>query len=71
MQVLRETEFDDKAKELIVRICCAISEINEIEGAKSIEDQIEIVSLCSRLEIDPGVCGLYTGGTPEDLLKDT
>jgi tellurite resistance protein TerB len=71
VQISRDADLDDKAKELIVRICYAISEINEVEGAKSLEDQIEIVSLCSRLEIDPGVCGLYTDSAPDDILKET
>ncbi len=41
---------------LMVRICCAVSEAN---GEKSLVDQIEITSLCSRLGLDPGECGIY------------
>ena len=42
---------------LMLRICCAVSEGN---GEKSLVDQIEIVTLCSRLGIDPRDCDLYT-----------
>jgi tellurite resistance protein TerB len=45
---------DDGA--LMVRICCAVSEAN---GEKSLVDQIEITSLCSRLGLDPDKCGIY------------
>ena len=71
VQILRDADLDDKAKQLIIRICCAISESNEVDGKKILEDQIEIVSLCSRLAVEPGACGLYTDGAPEDLLKAT
>jgi len=40
----------------MVRICCAVSEAN---GDKSLPDQIEITSICSRLGLDPGNCGIY------------
>ena len=57
---------DGETKALLVRICCAVS---EAKGAKSLVDQIEIVSLCSRLGIKPAACGLYTDGSPKDLIK--
>ena len=45
-----------QVRELLIRICLAISEANE---EKSLADQIEIVTLCNRLGIDPENCGLY------------
>jgi len=51
---------------LMLRICCAVS---EADGEKTLADQIEIVSLCSRLGIDPADCGLYIDGNAEDLVK--
>jgi len=50
---------------LMLRICCAVS---EADGEKTLADQIEIVSLCSRLGIDPVDCGLYVNGDPKDLV---
>jgi tellurite resistance protein TerB len=69
VQILRDAEIYEKSKQLIVRICCAISEINEIDGSKALEVQIEIVSLCALLGVDPAGCGLYTDGESVDILK--
>lgn len=44
---------------LMLRICCAVS---EADGKKKVADQIEIVTLCTRLGIDPSDCGLYVDG---------
>jgi tellurite resistance protein len=41
---------------LILRVCIGIL---EVEGDDTMVEQIEIVSLCSRLGIDPKDCGLY------------
>ncbi len=41
---------------LLIRICLAVAEAN---GKTSLVDQIEIVTLCSILELDPGHFGLY------------
>ncbi len=58
---------------LLLRICLAVS---EADGAVSLADQIEIVSICSRFGINPGDCGLYIDIPVEDFLagridKDT
>jgi tellurite resistance protein len=45
-----------ETRELLIRICLAISEANE---ERSLADQIEIVTLCNRLGIKPEKCGLY------------
>jgi tellurite resistance protein len=50
---------------LIVRICLAVA---ESKGEKTLVDQIEIVMLCSMLGVEPIEAGLYTDGSPEDLL---
>jgi len=60
LATLLETAIDEEMKTLIIRICCAISEIEHGQGDDVIAaDHIEIVSLCSRLGVDPKTCGLY------------
>lgn len=53
---------DPEARRMLIRICLAVSEAN---GEKKLVDQIEIVTLCSRLDIDPESVGLYT---PDSLV---
>ena len=50
---------------LLIRLCCAVS---EADGAKGLPDQIEIVSLCSLLGVEPDACGLYTDDEPAKAL---
>ena len=50
---------------LMLRICCAVS---EADGEKTLADQIEIVSLCSRLGIAPVDCGLYVDNDTQRLV---
>lgn len=61
LAALADAASDDETKTLIIRICCAISEIGHGPGDEEeiAADQIEIVSLCSRLGIDPRTCDLY------------
>ncbi|NQU56852.1 MAG: tellurite resistance TerB family protein [Rhodospirillales bacterium] len=60
LAALADAAKDEETKTLIIRICCAISEVKHEQGDEAIAaDQIEIVSLCSRLGIDPKTCGLY------------
>jgi tellurite resistance protein len=61
LAALAEGAVDDESKSLIIRICCAVIEINRGQGNDDsiAADQIEIVSLCSRLGIDPQSCDLY------------
>ena len=49
---------------LLIRICLAVAEAN---GSTSLIDQIEIVSLCSHLEIEPAQFGLYQTESVIDL----
>lgn len=55
-QAIGLLDMDDETKALMLRICLAIS---AAKGEMPMSDQIEIVSLCSRLGIDPSDCGLY------------
>ena len=54
---------DEDTKRMILRICMAISEVG---GQISRVEQIEIVSLCSHLELDPKGCGLYVDELPPE-----
>jgi len=53
---------DPETADLLIRICLAVAESN---GETSLADQIEIVTLCSLLEVDPAHFGLYK----DHLLK--
>ena len=55
---------DEESKRLMIRVCLAISEAS---GEIGLVEQIEIVSLCSLLGVDPGTCGLYTDVSPRDI----
>ncbi len=57
---------DSDTAGLIVRICLAVA---ESKGEKTLVDQIEIVMLCTLLGVEPIEAGLYTDGSPEDLLN--
>ncbi len=61
LSALADAAVDEETKTLIIRICCAISEVKHPDGDDSTmsADQIEIVTLCSRLGVDPKICGLY------------
>lgn len=48
---------DPEKAELLIRICLAIS---EVDGDIDLAEQIEIVTLCSILGVDPNHHGLYT-----------
>lgn len=65
-QALEAVAIDEETKKLILRICIAVSEAN---GKKMLEDQIEIVSLCSQLGIDPRDCGLYVDKSKDEFLS--
>jgi len=48
------------ARELLIRVCLAVSEMNAgPDGNKALVDQIEIVTLCNRLDVSARNCGLY------------
>ena len=58
---------DPETAALILRICLAIS---EADGAVDMDDQIEIVTLCSRLGLEPKDCGLYIDKPVDEFLAD-
>jgi len=60
VQALRTAAKENpESTTLLIRICLAI---HEADGAVSLAEQIEIVTLCSLLEIDPATVGLYHDG---------
>ena len=65
LKALEAVAGDSETAALMIRICLAVSEAN---GEKSLVDQIEIVTLCSLLGVEPKDCGLYTDGSPQDIL---
>jgi tellurite resistance protein len=64
-EVRRLTEGDPEKAELIIRICLAVS---EADGAVSLAEQIEIVTLCSLLGVDPARFGLYAAADGDSVL---
>ncbi len=60
MDALLEGAPEAPTRELLIRICLAVSEADSgPNGKKALTDQIEIVTLCNRLGVDPKNCGLY------------
>ncbi len=55
LAAIKAVAVDKKTAELIVRLCLAIS---LSDGKTSMPEHIEIVSLCSLLEVDPEMLGL-------------
>ncbi|MBT5181640.1 MAG: tellurite resistance TerB family protein, partial [Rhodospirillaceae bacterium] len=65
--ILENMRGNQETAELLIRICLAVT---EADGKSSLVDQIEIVSLCSLLELDPAHFGLYRGQMIDELGKD-
>lgn len=63
--VMHVAESNREKAELLVRICLAVS---EADGAISLEEQIEIVSLCTRLGLNPSDFGLYSSDSAASVL---
>ena len=61
---IRAAADGEETRQLLVRVCIAISEAG---GRMGLVEQIEIVSLCSLLEVEPAACGLYTEPTSSDI----
>lgn len=60
MDALLEGAPDAETRELLIRVCLAVSEADTgPDKKKELADQIEIVTLCNRLGVDPQNCGLY------------
>lgn len=62
--VLESVRGNQETAELLIRICLAVT---EADGKTSLVDQIEIVTLCSLLELDPAHFGLYRGQMVDEL----
>ena len=62
--ILENMRGNQETAELLIRICLAVT---EADGKSSLVDQIEIVSLCSLLELDPAHFGLYRGQMIDEL----
>lgn len=67
LEAVGKVSEDLESGALLLRVCLAVS---EADGAVSLADQIEIVSLCSRYGIDPGDCGLYIDMPAHELLAE-
>ncbi len=67
MEAISKIATDPETGALLVRVCIAVS---EADGDISLADQIEIVSICTRLGIDPADCGLYIDMPIEDFLAN-
>ncbi len=66
LKVVKKVAYEDQEKaELMIRICLAVSEAN---GSISLVEQIEIVSLCSILNLQPQDFGLYTDADATGIL---
>ena len=66
IDAVKAVTSDAETAELLVRICLAVA---EAKGEKNLADQIEIVTLCSILEVEPRFAGLYTSPEGENLLQ--
>lgn len=57
---------DPETAALLIRICLAVT---EADGKASLADQIEIVTLCSYLELDPAEFSLYRSDLVDQLAR--
>lgn len=63
--ILTEVAKNPEDARLLIRVCCAVS---EADGEMALSDQIEIVSLCSLMGVQPDACGLYIDDEPAKAL---
>ena len=59
---------DPESASLIIRICLAVA---EADGMATLADQIEIVTLCSLLGVDPEGMGLYPDKPIEEWIESS
>lgn len=67
-EVIKELDSvvdNPETSELLIRLCLAVAEAN---GETSLVDQIEIVTLCSILELDPTHFDLYKNSLINKLI---
>jgi len=67
IEAMRAAATNRETAELLIRICLAVSEAN---GVVSLADEIEIVTLCSLLGIEPTNLGLYPDRSAADLIGE-
>jgi len=67
IEAMRAAAANRQTAELLIRICLAVSEAN---GSVSLADQIEIVTLCSLLGVEPTNLGLYPDRPTTDLIGE-
>ena len=65
IEALAEVAQNPQDAALLIRLCCAVS---EADGGMTLTDQIEIVSLCSLMGVQPNACGLYIDDEPAKAL---
>jgi len=66
MEALEAFSGEAESASLIIRICLAVA---EADGQATLADQIEIVTLCSLLGVDPDGMGLYPDKPVEDWIE--
>ena len=67
LKAVQAVTQNPEAAELLIRICLAVA---EAKGKKGLIDQIEIVTLCTILGVEPKFAGLYTDGSSDALIRD-
>ena len=65
VRVIQAAAGDDETRQLLIRVCIAISEAG---GSMGLVEEIEIISLCGLLDVDPESCGLDPNLVPRDIL---
>jgi tellurite resistance protein len=66
MKAVEAFAEEPESASLLIRICLAIA---EADGQATLADQIEIVTLCSLLGVDPEGMGLYPDKPIEEWLQ--
>ncbi len=66
--VTKVAEEDPEKAELMIRICLAVGDAN---GTISLAEQVEIVTLCGILNVEPQDCGLYTDSAATGIVAKT
>ncbi len=68
LEAVKSVVENKKTARMLVRLCLAVSEKN---GEISLVEQVEIVSLCNLLGIDPKEVNLYTENLPLNTNNPT
>ncbi|MEX2450758.1 MAG: TerB family tellurite resistance protein [Rhodospirillales bacterium] len=68
MKAVEAFAGEPESASLLIRVCLAIA---EADGQATLADQIEIVTLCSLLGVDPEGMGLYPDKPIEEWLRQS